>query len=77
MGLVFRVLLVPDRLAAGIENHRDVIGLFLVQKLTQHGGEAVRGVRRNASSRGELRQRVVGAVNLVVGIHQAQFLGGH
>ena len=77
IGLVLRVFLVPDRLAAGIEDHSDVVGFFLVQELAQHGGEAVGGVRRNTSGRGELRQRVVGAVNLVVGIHQAQLLGGH
>jgi len=53
--LVLLVLLVSDRLSAGVEHHRDVVGMLLVEEFAQHGGEAVGCVRRNARGRGEFR----------------------
>ena len=67
----------PERLAAGVERHRDVAGLELPQHLVLHPEEAVRRVGGRAVGRGEAgADGEEGAVQVGVSVHQEQAMHG-
>ncbi len=57
VGLVFDVLLVPERGLAPVEGHRHVCGLLVLQHFDEHGGEAVDRVGRLPVGGREIRRQ--------------------
>ncbi len=58
--LIFRIDVRAERLAAGVENDGDVVGIGVLQQLHQHGAEAVDGVDRRAIGPRHRRQGMEG-----------------
>ena len=70
--LVGGVERVAERLAGGVEHHRDVVGLFLPQQLGQHVREAQNGVGGQASRGIQRGQGVEGTVDVAAAVDQMQ-----
>ncbi len=74
VGLVLVVDLVAEGGAAGVEDHRDVIDLGIVEVERQHAAEAVDRVDRRAVGPRHRRQRVVGAEQVARAVNQPEML---
>jgi hypothetical protein len=76
VGLVLVVDLVAEGGAAGIEDHRDMIDLGIVEMLHEHAAEAVDRVDRRAVRPRHRRQRVIGAEQVARAVDQIEVLQG-
>ena len=73
--LVLGVEIVAKGALGGIEDHRDVVGVSVVQQLQQHVGEAEDGVDGRAVRPGERRQLMEGAEDEARAVDQVDVPG--
>jgi hypothetical protein len=70
--LVFLVFLVAEGLPGHVEEDAHVLGLLVLEELTEHRREPVRGVRGQAPTGGQAANGVIGPVELAAAVHQVQ-----
>ena len=70
VGLVVGIEIVAESASSGIEDHRDVVGVGILQQLQQHVGEAIDRVHRRAVAARHGRQGMEGAEDVARAVDQ-------